>query len=154
MNKPLSEVLSSKKLSEADMKQIDNALKKLSDYPIYLDDSSNTTPESIKTSVQQLISSGNPPRLIIVDYLQLIHLKEMSGRSRYEEVTAISNQLKRLAKELKVPIPISITQMQSLPIYIFQKTVTVLPVKTPYGGSPQRHCSMNLIQKTRRNRKA
>lgn len=104
MNKPLSEVLSSKKLSEADMKQIDNALKKLSDYPIYLDDSSNTTPESIKTSIQQLISSGNPPRLIIVDYLQLIHLKEMSGRSRYEEVTAISNQLKRLAKELKVPI--------------------------------------------------
>ena len=53
MNKPLSEVLSSKKLSEADMKQIDNALKKLSDYPIYLDDSSNTTPESIKTSIQQ-----------------------------------------------------------------------------------------------------
>ncbi|MBR3247105.1 MAG: replicative DNA helicase [Clostridiales bacterium] len=104
MNKPLNEILSSKKLSDADKMQIDNALMKLSEYPIYLDDSSNTTPDSIKTSIQQLISSGNPPRLIIVDYLQLIHLKEMSGRSRYEEVTAISNQLKRLAKELKVPI--------------------------------------------------
>ena len=104
MNKPLYEILSSKKISEADRQQIDAALIKLSEYPIYLDDSSNTTPESIKTSVQQLISSGNPPRLIIVDYLQLMHIKSMSGRSRYEEVTAISNQLKRLAKELKVPI--------------------------------------------------
>ena len=104
MTRPLYEILSSKKISEADKKQIDAALVKLSEYPIYLDDSSNTTPESIKTSVQQLISSGNPPRLIIVDYLQLMHLKSMSGRSRYEEVTAISNQLKRLAKELNVPI--------------------------------------------------
>ena len=104
MSKPLSEVLSSKRLSEADLKQIDAALVKLSEYPIYLDDSSSTTPESIKTSIQQLITSGNPPRLIIVDYLQLMHLQSMSGRSRYEEVTAISNQLKRLAKELKVPI--------------------------------------------------
>ena len=104
MNKPVSEILSSKNISEDDMKQIDRALQKMAEYPIYLDDSSSTEPSSIKTSLQQLISSGNPPRLIIVDYLQLMNLKSMSGRSRYEEVTAVSNQLKRLAKELNVPI--------------------------------------------------
>ncbi len=104
MNKPVSEILSSKSISEADMKQIDQALAKMAEYPIYLDDSSSTEPSTIKASLQQLISSGNPPRLIIVDYLQLMNLKSMSGRSRYEEVTQVSNQLKRLAKELNVPI--------------------------------------------------
>ena len=104
MNKPLSEILKSKNLSEADRKQIDQALIKLSNYPIYLDDTSNLSPQAMKATLQQLISSGNQPRLIIVDYLQLMTMKSMAGRSKYEEVTAISNGLKRLAKELGVPI--------------------------------------------------
>ena len=104
MNKPLSEILKSRNLSEADRKQIDQALIKLSNYPIYLDDTSNLSPQAMKATLQQLISSGNQPRLIIVDYLQLMTMKSMAGRSKYEEVTAISNGLKRLAKELGVPI--------------------------------------------------
>ena len=41
--------------------------------------------------------------LIVVDYLGLLR-PERSRSSRYEEITAISNSLKTLARSLKVPV--------------------------------------------------
>ena len=40
MNKPISEIIYSHKMSESDMQQITRALSLLSDYPIYIDDNS------------------------------------------------------------------------------------------------------------------
>lgn len=110
MSKPVSEILNSKTLTDSDRQLIDHALVKLSDYPIYQDDNSNTNPASMKATLQQLISSGIQPGLVIVDYLQLMSIKSMAGRSRNEEVTAISRQLKLLAKELNVPV-IALSQL-------------------------------------------
>ncbi|OYD27113.1 replicative DNA helicase [Mycoplasma testudineum] len=49
--------------------------------------------------------------LVIIDYLQLIHIKKKSGGdNRQVEVSKISNQLKALARELEIPI-ISLAQL-------------------------------------------
>ena len=93
-----------------DKKQIDQALVKLGDYPIYIDDTAVINPVTMKSKIQQLISAGTPPELVIVDYLQLVTMQGMGGRSRNEEVSDISRNLKLLAKEFQVPI-IALSQL-------------------------------------------
>lgn len=110
MNKPVNEIIYSHKMTEEDRKQIDTALIKLGDYPIYIDDNSDTNPISMKSKLQQLASSGAEPKLVIVDYLQLMTMKSARARSRNEEVTDISRNLKLLAKDLNVPI-IALSQL-------------------------------------------
>lgn len=100
----------SHKMTDEDRKQIDTALIKLGDYPIYIDDNSDTNPISMKSKLQQLASSGAAPKLVIVDYLQLMTMKSARARSRNEEVTDISRNLKLLAKDLNVPI-IALSQL-------------------------------------------
>lgn len=104
MNKPVSEILNSHKMTDSDRRQLDQALVKLGDYPMYLDDTAVVNPATIKSEIQQLMNSGIVPKLVIVDYLQLIKMKGLSGRSRTEEVAEISRNLKLLAKELNIPI--------------------------------------------------
>ncbi|PWJ69472.1 replicative DNA helicase [Ruminococcaceae bacterium R-25] len=110
MNKPVNEIIYSHKMTDDDRKQIDTALIKLGDYPIYIDDNSDTNPISMKSKLQQLASSGAEPKLVIVDYLQLMTMKSARARSRNEEVTDISRNLKLLAKDLNIPI-IALSQL-------------------------------------------
>ena len=110
MTKPISEIVNSRQLSEADRQQMDNALVKLRDYPIYFDDGPDINPYTMKAKVQQLVSAGIMPKLIFVDYLQLMSVKGMSGRSRNDEVANISRNLKLLAKEFRIPI-IALSQL-------------------------------------------
>ena len=111
MNKPVNEIIYSRKMDEGDKKQIMNALGKLSEFPIYIDDNSDTNPVTMKSKLTQL--NANPktkPRLVIVDYLQLMTLPGSGGRSRNEEITAISRSLKILAKDFGIPI-IALSQL-------------------------------------------
>ncbi len=110
MTKPVNEILNSRRMSDSDKLQIENAMVKLRDYPIYLDDTAVINPVTMKTKLQQLISSGNKPALVIVDYLQLVKLQGMGNRNRSEEVADISRGLKLLAKEFQVPI-IALSQL-------------------------------------------
>ena len=104
MNKPVSEILNSRKITEDDRRQLDQALVKLGDYPMYIDDTAVGDPATIKAKLQQMMNAGIVPKLVIVDYLQLIRMKGLSGRTRTDEVAEISRSLKLLAKELNVPI--------------------------------------------------
>ena len=110
MPKPVSEIIKSRQLTESDRQLMDQALKKMSDYPLYLDESSNINPGTMKAKIRQMISAGTPPKLVIVDYLQLINPQGLPGRSRNDEVAAISRNLKLLAKEFGIPI-IALSQM-------------------------------------------
>lgn len=110
MNKPVSEIIYSHKMSEADQKQIDRALKLLAEYPIFIDDNSDTNPITMKSKLQQLFAGPNAPKLVVIDYLQLMTMPGAGSRSRNEEVTAISRSLKLLAKEFNIPI-IALSQL-------------------------------------------
>jgi replicative DNA helicase len=65
-------------------------------------DDPSTTLLSLKGKVRQL-SKEKKPKLIVVDYLQLMYLGS-KAESRREEVSAMSRQLKQLAMEIGVPV--------------------------------------------------
>ena len=84
-----------------DFERIGHALGRLSEAPIYIDDSGAVNIMELRTKARRL-QSEHDLDLIVVDYLQL-----MQGRStenRVQEVSEISRSLKILAKELNVPV--------------------------------------------------
>jgi replicative DNA helicase len=84
-----------------DFERIGHALGRLSEAPIYIDDSGSVNIMELRTKARRL-QAEHDLELIVVDYLQL-----MEGRSqenRVQEVSEISRSLKTLAKELNVPV--------------------------------------------------
>jgi replicative DNA helicase len=111
MSTPVSEIIYSHKMSDSDKKQIDHALAKLSEFPIFIDDNSDTNPVTMKSKLTQLFADPKKaPKLVVIDYLQLMTMPGAGGRSRNEEVTAISRSLKILAKEFNIPF-IALSQL-------------------------------------------
>ncbi|OGB90847.1 replicative DNA helicase [candidate division WOR-1 bacterium RIFCSPHIGHO2_01_FULL_53_15] len=89
-------------LSDTGWKKLTRALGRLSEAPLYIDDSASITATEIRAKARRLkIERGLG--LVIVDYLQL-----MRGRSRIEnrvqEISDIARSLKTLARELDVPV--------------------------------------------------
>ena len=70
--------------------------------PIAIADKSGQTLTEIR-AYARAVNRAKPLKAIVVDYLQLMQDTE-KGRSRYESVTAISNGLKILARDLNVPV--------------------------------------------------
>ncbi len=78
------------------------AVSRLSDTHIYLDDTPAITPLQLRTKARRLHMEMGLD-LIIVDYLQLMSGDTRSD-NRVQEVSYISRNLKALARELNVPI--------------------------------------------------
>lgn len=89
-------------LDEEDWRRISQAVGRLGEAPIFIDDNPMLTVMDIRGKARRLKARGGLG-LIVVDYLQL-----MSGRNgaenRQVEVSEISRGLKILARELEVPI--------------------------------------------------
>jgi replicative DNA helicase len=80
----------------------------LSKANIYIDDTPGIRIAEIRAKCRRLKQEKGNLGLVLIDYLQLI---EGTGReSRQQEVSEISRQLKKLAKELKVPV-IALSQL-------------------------------------------
>ncbi len=90
------------KLGPRDWPELTKAAGRLSEMPIYIDDTPAITTLEIRAKARRLKAEGKLG-LIIVDYLQLIR-----GRSRVEsrqqEISEISRGLKALAKEVNVAV--------------------------------------------------
>jgi replicative DNA helicase len=90
------------RLLETDWGKVSNAIGRLSEIPLFIDDNPNVTVMDIRAKARRL-KSREQLGLVVVDYLQL-----MSGRSSAEnrqvEVSEISRGLKILARELEVPV--------------------------------------------------
>lgn len=100
-------------LSKSDWPRLTTAAGRLSEAPIFIDDSAGTSVLEMKAKARRL-KAEHGLSLIVVDYLQL-----MSGRSdkrrggsdnREQEISEISRSLKALAKELSVPV-IALSQL-------------------------------------------
>jgi replicative DNA helicase len=90
------------KLVESDWPKISQAIGRLGEAPLFVDDNPNLTVMEIRAKARRL-KARHGLGLIIIDYLQL-----MSGRhnseSRQVEISEISRGLKILARELQIPV--------------------------------------------------
>ncbi|MDT2815896.1 replicative DNA helicase [Vagococcus carniphilus] len=95
-------------LSDEEWDNIIVAMGSLSKANIFIDDTPGIKISEIRAKCRKLHQEQGELGLILIDYLQLI---EGTGReNRQQEVSEISRQLKKLAKELKVPV-IALSQL-------------------------------------------
>lgn len=88
-------------LSAHDFDSLSEAMGVLADAPLYIDDTPGLTVTELRTKARRLQVDKNIG-FIVVDYLQLMH--GHSRDNRVQEVAEISQGLKNLARELKVPV--------------------------------------------------
>jgi len=89
------------KLTEEDFTKLSNAMGVLAEAPIFIDDTPALSILEMRTKARRLqVDQGID--LIIVDYLQLARSRNLENR--VQEVGEISQGLKNLARELKVPV--------------------------------------------------
>ncbi|HET7399696.1 MAG TPA: replicative DNA helicase [Intrasporangium sp.] len=99
-------------MREEDWTRLAKTMGKVSDAPLFIDDSPNMSLMEIRAKCRRLKQRHNL-KLVIIDYLQLMS----SGKrveSRQQEVSEFSRALKLLAKELEVPV-IAISQLNRGP---------------------------------------
>jgi len=88
--------------NEEEEKRIMDASGRLSEAPIYIDDSPQLRVVEMRSKARRLHYERGI-NLIIVDYLQLMQ-GDGRGESRVQEISFISRSLKALARELNVPV--------------------------------------------------
>ena len=88
-------------LSQKELKKLIDTMDHIADAPIVIDDSASLTVMELRAKSRRLIAEFGV-KMIIVDYLQLMHAPKSESRER--EISFISQNLKQLAKELNIPI--------------------------------------------------
>ncbi len=98
---PLKALRDAENINEDEWRKLNAFQDRISQAPLYLDDSPNMSMMEIRSKCRRLSRQGL--RLVVIDYLQLMS----SGKrveSRQQEVSEFSRSLKLLAKELEVPV--------------------------------------------------
>ena len=96
--------LSTGNLLKSDWNKLDEAISRLSDAKIYIDDTPGMTISEIKAKCRRLASQSGDLGLVVIDYLQLITGSAKYAGNRQQEIAEISRSLKTLAMELSIPI--------------------------------------------------
>ena len=100
--------LRSGRISQNEWEPISAAIGRLSELPLFIDDTPNITVTEIRSKARRLqAEQGGTLGLILLDYLQLM---EGSSDNRVQELSRITRSLKGLARELAVPI-IALSQL-------------------------------------------
>ena len=89
-------------MQDDDYLRLTDSANRLSELPIYIDDSSALSSLEIKAKARRL-KKKHDISLVIIDYLQLMQSKK-AVESRQLEISDISRSLKALAKDLDIPI--------------------------------------------------
>lgn len=116
-------------LSEGDWPRLSNAVQRLKDLPLFIDDTPGISPLEMRNRIRQLIRERREvlrdtreqgmesselehlatPALIMVDYLQLMSAT-IPGDGRVQEISQISRELKTIAREFSCPV-IALSQL-------------------------------------------
>lgn len=98
-------------LADYEWEQLLHKTNKLSDAPIFIDDTPGLSILELRAKSRRLVAQHGVS-LIIVDYLQLMtgDSSKNSGGNREQEIASISRALKGIAKELNVPV-IALSQL-------------------------------------------
>ncbi|MEN9328624.1 MAG: hypothetical protein RI947_1432 [Candidatus Parcubacteria bacterium] len=90
------------RLSDDEMRALTQAMGELSTAPIFIDDTPGISVLEMRTKARKL-KSQKDLKFVIVDYLQLADAGK-KFESRVQEVSYVSQGLKNLARELRVPV--------------------------------------------------
>lgn len=93
------------KLNDEEKDNLNDAVKKLEDYKIFVNDSSNYSIQAFKEHCKKHIEE-NGVKVIIIDYLQLISPLKFRN-NREVEISIITRELKNIAKEFNVCVIVS-----------------------------------------------
>ncbi len=99
------------KLQEYEWTQLHHTIEKLSNIPLYIDDTPGINIFELRAKCRRL-KKQQKIQMVIVDYLQLMSGGPEAFRSanREQEISNISRSLKSMAKELDVPV-IALSQL-------------------------------------------
>jgi replicative DNA helicase len=98
-----SRLLRTGRLAESDWTKISQAVGRLADAPLYIDDSPHLTVMEMRAKCRRLKAMHGDLGLVVVDYLQLMSTPKR-GENRQVEVSELSRGLKILARDLEVPV--------------------------------------------------
>jgi replicative DNA helicase len=94
--------LRSGNIQQDEWEPLTEAISKLAELPIFIDDTSNPTVNEIKKKAQKLQAENDGKLgLILIDYLQLM---DGGSDNRVQELSRITRGLKGMAKDLNVPV--------------------------------------------------
>lgn len=100
-------------LEHADWKKLNEAISRLSNTRLFIDDNAGQTVAEIRSKCRRLKSSPSGLDIVIIDYLTLIQSATKggsTGQNRQQEVSDISRALKTMAMELEIPV-IALSQL-------------------------------------------
>ncbi|MBQ9072808.1 MAG: replicative DNA helicase [Bacilli bacterium] len=97
-------------LEHSDWKRVNEAISRLSNTNIYIDDTAGQTVGEIRSKCRKLATSPSGLDIVVIDYLTLIQGSSKNGANRQQEVADISRALKTMAMELNVPV-IALSQL-------------------------------------------
>lgn len=91
------------KIDKDDWSRFGGAVAQLSETKLQIDDNPDLSQADIIRSIEDKMANGLKIGLIVIDYLQLMELDEVSD-NRNEELSKILRKLKRIARRFNVPI--------------------------------------------------
>lgn len=83
--------------------RLDKRVNIILDTPLYLDDTPGLSIFDLQAKARRMVRE-NGVKIIMVDYLQMLNANGGRFSNRQEEISKITEHLKNLAKELKIPI--------------------------------------------------
>ena len=99
------------KLSDDEWPRLTEAIEKLRNVSLHIDETPGLTPSELRANARRLARQCGKLGLIVVDYLQLMSGSSSNGGdNRATEIGEISRGLKMLAKELQCPV-IALSQL-------------------------------------------
>lgn len=101
-------------LQTQDWVRVNEAMSRLKELNIYIDDSPGVTIGDIKAKSRRIAALDGNLGMILIDYLTLINSNNRRSENRQQEVSELSRALKTLALELKIPI-VTLAQLSRTP---------------------------------------
>lgn len=96
-------------LAERDFPRLTGAAGKLQSAPLHIDDTSGLSIMQLRAKARRMAQQFGI-KLLVVDYLQLMHSTNRKADNRQQEIADISGGVKALAKELNIPV-IALSQL-------------------------------------------
>src|SRR5260221_849976 len=97
------------RISDKEWSDLTEAMAKLHDAPIYIDETGALTALEVLARARRLKREYSTLGLVVIDYLQLMS-SSSQGENRATEISEISRSLKAMAKELDAPV-IALSQL-------------------------------------------